>query len=83
MAKTNTLAKLAFTEVPGSSTIASFAQTGITPTTVGDMFVKFINGNTYKYSGVDMKTFAELKESASKGKYFSSNIRNKFVATKV
>ena len=63
-----------FTVVTGSSLIASYARAA------GDLALKFKNGGTYIYKGVPDATVKALAEAPSKGKYFSTNIKNKFVA---
>ena len=63
-----------FTAVSGSSLIESYARA------TGDLALKLKNGSTYIYKSVDNKTYNEFLAAPSKGKYFSSNIRNKFVA---
>lgn len=40
--------------------------------------IKFPSGHIYRYYGVKYKTFVELLWANSLGKYFSSNIRNKY-----
>ena len=63
-----------FTPVAGSSLIESYARAA------GDLAVKLKNGSTYIYKGVDQKTVDGFVAAASKGKYFGTNIRNKFTA---
>jgi len=63
-----------FTAVVGSSLIESYARR------TGDLALKLRNGSTYIYKGVDATTFDGFVKADSKGKYFGSNIRNKFVA---
>lgn len=63
-----------FTAVVGSSMIESFARQA------GDLALKLKNGSTYIYKGVDDVTVKGFTEAASKGKYFATNIKNKFVA---
>lgn len=64
-----------FVPVTGSSLIESYAREA------GDLALKLSNGTTYIYTGVDKKTFDGFLSATSKGKYFGSNIRDKFVAT--
>ena len=77
MTNTNTLVKIdnsvKFTPVT-STMIASYARAA------GDLAVKFNNGGTYIYKGVDEATFTEFLNAPSKGKYLSSHIKNKFLA---
>ena len=49
----------------------------------GTMFLKFKNGRTYSYSKVPVDVFNAFISAESKGKYFSSNIRNKFETTQI
>lgn len=63
-----------FVNVTGSSLIASYARA------VGDLALRFKDGRTYIYKGVDDATVKALADAASKGKYFTTNIKNKFVA---
>ena len=63
-----------FTSVSGSSLVESYAREA------GDLALKLKNGATYIYKSVDNKTFNEFVGAPSKGKYFSTNIRDKFVA---
>lgn len=78
MANTKQLVKInksvKFTTVFGSSLVESYAREA------GDLALKLKNGATYIYKGVDNKTFNEFVGASSKGKYFSTNIRDKFVA---
>lgn len=46
------------------------------------MYVNFKNGSTYAYNGVDRKTFQKMQKAESTGKYFHSNIKNKYSSTK-
>jgi hypothetical protein len=41
------------------------------------LFVEFPNETTYSYTGISLNEYNEFKAAESKGKYFSSNIRNK------
>ena len=63
-----------FTTVAGSSLIESYARAA------GDLALRLKNGSTYIYQGVDTVTYDGFVAAASKGKYFGSSIRNKFVA---
>jgi len=63
-----------FVPVEGSSLVASYARTG------NDLALKFNNGGTYLYKAVDEKTMESFVAAASKGKFFASSIRNKFIA---
>lgn len=63
-----------FTPVTGSSLIESYAREA------GDLAVKLKNGSTYIYKSVDAATVTGFVNAASKGKYFGTNIRNKFTA---
>jgi len=66
--------KVTFTPVSGSSLVESYARAS------GDLAVRLKNGSTYIYKGVDEATVTGFVNATSKGKYFGTNIRNKFVA---
>lgn len=74
---TNTLVKIdksvKFTPVT-STMISSYARAA------GDLAVKFNNGGTYIYKGVDEATFKEFVDAPSKGKFLSANIKAKFLS---
>ena len=76
MAKTNTVSKIAFQPVTGSSTIKAFAKD------TSGLLLKFTSGETYKYTGVTEQVINEFAAAPSKGKYFGANIRNKYTAEK-
>lgn len=63
-----------FTPVQASSLVESYAHVG------GDLAIRLKNGSAYIYKGVDNATVTGFINAASKGKYFGTNIRNKFVA---
>lgn len=63
-----------FTPVTGSSLVSSYARAA------GDLALKFKNGGTYIYKTVDEGTYDAFLSAPSKGKYFSTSIKNKFVA---
>lgn len=42
------------------------------------LFITFLQGATYKYLDVPLNTYNEFKENASVGKYFLSQIKNKY-----
>lgn len=63
-----------FTPVAGSSLISSYARAA------GDLAIRLQSGQTYIYKAVDEATVKGFLAASSKGKYFGSNIRNKFVA---
>jgi hypothetical protein len=63
-----------FTAVSGSSLIESYARAA------GDLALRLKNGTTYIYKNVDNKTFKGFLDADSKGHYFGTSIRNKFVA---
>ena len=75
---TNTKTKIdksvVFTTVTGSSLITGYARAA------GDLALKFNNGTTYIYKGVDNAIVEGFTTAPSKGKYFAANIRNKFIA---
>lgn len=48
-----------------------------------DLYITFNNGNIYKYMNVDMPTFLRLQEAQSVGKFFASDIKNKFNVEKI
>ena len=43
-----------------------------------ELYVKFTSGSTYRYKGVPKELFENLKGAESKGKFFATNIKNKF-----
>lgn len=43
-----------------------------------DLFIRFKNGKTYRYSDVPLETFEELRDAPSVGKAFHALIRDKF-----
>lgn len=47
------------------------------------LIVTFKNGSKYQYDGVPEDVFKELISTESIGKYFASNIRNKYTTTKL
>lgn len=49
----------------------------------GDFIVKFKNGTYYRYKNVDYETYWAFEDAESKGKYFSSYIKNKFDVEKI
>ncbi len=42
------------------------------------LFVKFTSGSIYEYSNVPKELFESLKTAESKGRFFGTNIKNKF-----
>jgi hypothetical protein len=76
MTNTKKLAKIgksvAFTPVTGSSLVEGYARIGT------DLALKF-KGSTYLYRGVPDVTYTDFVAADSKGKFFASSIRNKFV----
>jgi hypothetical protein len=63
-----------FTPVTGSSLIESYARA------TGDLAITLKSGQTYIYRNVDQATVDGFVAAASKGRYFGTNIRNKFDA---
>jgi hypothetical protein len=63
-----------FTTVSGSSLVAGYAREA------GDLAVRFNDGKTYIYKGVDDATVKAFAAASSKGKYFGTHIKNKFIA---
>jgi len=53
------------------------------PKVSGDLILKFKNSGYYRYKDVDHDTYWGFEEAESKGKYFSANIKNKFVTEKI
>ena len=51
--------------------------------TAGDLILKFNNGGYYKYKDVPPDVFWEFYRADSHGKYFYTNIKNKFVTEKI
>jgi len=45
--------------------------------------VEFVNGGVYQYTNVPREAFDELQSAASKGSYFSQNIKNRYPYTRV
>jgi hypothetical protein len=78
MANTKKMVKIdktaTFVPVVGSSLVSSYARIG------NDLALKFNNGGNYVYRGVDVKTMESFVAAESKGKFFASSIRNKFIA---
>lgn len=75
---TNTKTKLdktvKFTPVVGSSLIESYARMA------NDLAVRLNNGSAYIYKNVTDATFNDFLAASSKGKFFGTRIKNKFVA---
>lgn len=46
---------------------------------LGDLIIKFKNSKYYKYKDVDYDTYRAFIQAKSRGKYFSKNIKDKFV----
>jgi hypothetical protein len=57
-----------------SSMFSSYARIG------NDLALKFNNGGSYVYRGVDATTMESFVAAPSKGKFFASSIRDKFIA---
>lgn len=47
------------------------------------LYITFTNNTTYQYQDVSIKTFEELRNASSVGKYFNANIRGSFDNSKV
>lgn len=47
------------------------------------LVVKFKSGQVYAYAGVPDNVFEEIQWADSAGKYFNTNIRNVYEATKI
>lgn len=62
-----------FNTLTGSSLIESYAREA------GDLALRFKDKRTYIYKNVDDATVAALIGATSKGKFFASNIKGKFV----
>ena len=45
--------------------------------------IKFNSNHTYDYQGVSKQVFDKLKSAPSVGHYFSENIRNKYLYSKI
>lgn len=67
------------TAVPNSSLIAADNYDSATQT----LTVKFANGDTWSYSGVDPRTADAYETADSKGKYFLKTIKPNVAGTKV
>ena len=78
MTNTNTMVKIdksvKFTPVTGSSLVKGYARAA------GDLAIELNSGVKYIYKGVDQATFEGFVAASSKGKYFGTNIKPKFVA---
>jgi len=48
-----------------------------------ELRIKFLSGDTYKYSKVPFKTYMGLSHAGSAGKYLWKHIRNKFSTVKI
>lgn len=48
-----------------------------------ELRIRFNEGSTYRYDGVPVDVAENLYGAASHGKYFNSNIRGKYVYTKL
>lgn len=42
------------------------------------LYVSFVKGGTYSYSGVSAHVHSDLMNAPSKGKYFAANIRKSY-----
>lgn len=58
-----------------SSNIASVGHDSNT----GDLYVDFLNGDTYVYSGVPAEVFEAFANSSSPGRFLHSNIKNQYL----
>lgn len=47
------------------------------------LIITFNTGKTYAYHGVSMTIFEDFTRAQSKGKFFSANIRDKYVTVKI
>jgi hypothetical protein len=63
-----------FTPVVGSSLVSAYARAA------GDLAIRLQSGQTYIYKAVDEATVKGFLAASSKGKYFGTNIRNKFLS---
>lgn len=50
---------------------------------LGKLFVEMTNGTLYEYEGVSQVKFHELLSASSKGKFFLSEIRDRYPSQKV
>lgn len=48
----------------------------------GQLEIRFVNGTTYSYAGVDPTVVAGLAEASSPGRYFHDNIKAMYEGTK-
>lgn len=75
---TTTLVKIdklvEFTPVTGSSLIIAYARIA------GDLAIKLVGKQTYLYKSVDQTTFENFVRSASKGTFFCTDIKPRFIA---
>lgn len=44
----------------------------------GTLYVSFHSGSTYSYDGVPQSVYENLLNAPSKGKYFNTNIKNRY-----
>jgi hypothetical protein len=48
----------------------------------GKLYVKFLNGARYSYSGVPIEVFNDFMAAESAGKFFLTKIKNQYPTTK-
>jgi hypothetical protein len=63
-------------------TSSSISTIGYSPTTQ-EMEVVFNRGAIYRYAGVPALVFASFFLAASKGRYFNSNVKNRYAFHRV
>lgn len=66
-------------EVVASSSLKSIGYDRKTQT----LEVEFANGGVYRYDEVPLALWTELRQSASKGRFFQDKIRDQFPTTRV
>lgn len=48
-----------------------------------DLFVRFKSGGTYRYAGVPLQLYRDLKASKSAGKFMGAHIKGVFASVRV
>lgn len=64
-------------ETPDSSNIRRVEYEG------NNLFVEFKTGNIYRYENIPYRMFEAFRTEPSAGKYFGTNIRNKYNYTRI
>jgi hypothetical protein len=61
---------------------SNVARVGHNPTT-NDLYVEFLDGAIYAYSGVDAQTFEELRDAPSVGSFLNRVIKHNYPYSKL